>query len=75
MCYLDLKSAIQPSWHNAEASARTPCEPVAYGLAIACLLLAESLETGRRLTALSALLQSFPSLCPCIASFLSCCRV
>ncbi len=74
MCYLNLKSAIQPSWHNA-ASAYTPCGPVPFGLAIACVLLAESLETGRRLTALSALLQSFPSLCPCVAPSLLCCHV
>ncbi len=46
-----------------------------YGLAIACLLLAESLETGLGLAALSALLQSFPSLCPCVASSLLCRRV
>ena len=74
MCCLDLTSAIQPSWHNA-ASALTPCRPMPYGLAIACLLLAESLETGLGLAALSALLQSFPSLCPCVASSLLCRRV
>ncbi len=57
MRYLDLTLAIQPSWQNAETSALTPCRPVPYGLAIACLLLADSVETGGRLTALLALLQ------------------
>ena len=57
MRYLDLTSAIQPSWHNAETSALAPCRPVPYGLATACLLLAASLETGGRLTARSAQLQ------------------